>query len=151
MTAGAPPTSTALLGTWKMVSWQREIVATAERFDALGRDPVGYINYGADGRVLLLIVSRDRPAPQAALPSDREKLALFDSMMAYAGTYTLDAEKIVHHIDASWNEAWTGSDQIRFYKVDGDTLTIRGAPAKDPQTGQEVVYHVVFQKLPQLA
>jgi len=146
----APPASGALLGTWKMVSWQREIVATGERLDALGRDPVGYISYGGDGRVLLLIVGRNRPAPQGAVPSDREKLALFDSMMAYAGTYTVDAEKIVHRIDASWNEAWTGTDQVRFYKVDDDTLTIRGAPAKDPQTGQEVVYHVVFQKVPRL-
>ena len=56
MTAGAPPASVALLGTWKLVSWQREIVATGERVDALGPSPVGYFNYGADGRVLLLIV-----------------------------------------------------------------------------------------------
>ncbi|MGP0089605.1 MAG: lipocalin-like domain-containing protein [Xanthobacteraceae bacterium] len=146
----APPTSVALLGTWKMVSWQREIVATGERLDALGRDPIGYISYGDDGRVLLLIVGRDRPAPQAAVPSEREKVGLFDSMMAYAGTYTVDAEKIVHHIDTSWNEAWTGTDQVRFYKIDGDTLAIRGAPARDPQTGQEVIYHVVFQRLPRL-
>jgi hypothetical protein len=31
----------ALLGTWKMVSWQRESVATGESADALGPDPVG--------------------------------------------------------------------------------------------------------------
>jgi hypothetical protein len=34
----------ALLGTWKMTSWRREIVATGETTDALGPDPVGYIN-----------------------------------------------------------------------------------------------------------
>ena len=32
----------ALLGTWKMVSWQREVLATGEQFDALGPDPVGF-------------------------------------------------------------------------------------------------------------
>ena len=40
----------ALLGTWNMTSWKREIVATGEKIDALGPDPIGYINYGADGR-----------------------------------------------------------------------------------------------------
>jgi hypothetical protein len=150
MTADAPPASAALLGTWKLVSWQREIVATGERSDALGPSPLGYFNYGADGRVLLLIVRRDRAAPQAGAPTDAEKLALFDSMLAYAGTYTLDEEKIIHHIDASWNEAWTGTNQVRFYKLDGNTLTIRGAPARDPHIGQEVVHHVVLQKPPQL-
>lgn len=35
--------------------------------------------------------------------SDDEKLRLFNSMLTYAGTYTLDHEKAVHPIDASWN------------------------------------------------
>jgi Lipocalin-like domain len=51
---------TALLGTWKMVLWKREIIATV---DALGPDPSGYINYGADGRFIAMVVSRDRPPP----------------------------------------------------------------------------------------
>ena len=40
-----------LLGTWTTVTWRRQIVATGEMIDALGPDPVGYINYGADGRI----------------------------------------------------------------------------------------------------
>jgi hypothetical protein len=35
------------------------------------------------------------------VPTSEEKLALFDSMIAYAGRYTLDDEKVVHHIDVS--------------------------------------------------
>jgi hypothetical protein len=68
-------------------------------------------------------------------------------MLAYAGTYTLDDEKLVRHIDASRNQAWTATDQVRFYKLHGDVLTITGAPAKDPHTGQEVVHRIVFRKL----
>lgn len=93
----------ALLGTWKMVSWQREVLATGEQFDALGPDPVGFINYGPDGRMFAIVIQRDRAAPAGPVPSDAEKLRLFNSMLAYAGTYTLHEEKVVHHIDASWN------------------------------------------------
>jgi hypothetical protein len=131
-----------------MVSWVREFVATGERVDALGPDPVGYIAYHSDGRMMTLEVRKDRAKPKGLVPTDEEKLVLFDSMLAYAGTYTLDDEKVVHHVDISWNQTWTGTDQVRFYRVDGDTLTISSAPAPDPYTGQEVVHRVVFRKLP---
>ena len=137
----------ALLGTWNMTSWKREIVGTGEKIDALGPDPVGYINYGPDGRFYALVVSRDRARPTTLPPSDAEKLRLLDSMLAYAGTYSVDDEKAVHHVDASWNQAWTGTDQVRFYKLDGDKLTISGAPAKDPHTGKQVIHRIEFQRV----
>jgi hypothetical protein len=52
-------------------------------------------------------------------------------MAAYSGRYTVEREKVVHHVDVSWNEAWTGADQVRFVKVVGDRLTITTAPAKE--------------------
>src|SRR3712207_6378222 len=50
------PDPTALLGTWRMVSWVREVVATGERADVLGPDPVGYIAYHGGGRMMALVV-----------------------------------------------------------------------------------------------
>jgi hypothetical protein len=137
----------ALLGTWKMLSWYREFLDTGEKIDALGPDPVGYISYGPDGRVMTLITGKDRKAPAGSVPTDDEKLHLFDTMLAYAGSYTLDEEKVVHRPDASWNQTWTGTDQVRFYKLDGNTLTISGAPAPDPYTGRPIIHRIVFQKL----
>ena len=137
----------ALLGTWKMLSWYREFLDTGEKIEALGPEPVGYITWGADGRVMALITAKDRKAAAGPVPTDDEKLHLFNSMIAYAGTYTLDDEKVVHHIDTSWNQTWTGTDQVRFYKLDNDTLTITGAPAADPYTGRQVIHRIVFQKL----
>jgi lipocalin-like protein len=139
--------TTALWGTWKMTSWKREIVATGEQIDALGPNPSGHINYGADGRFHALIVSENRPTPASLPPTEAEKVNLFDSMLAYAGTYSVDDEKAVHHVDVSWNQAWTGTDQIRFYKLDGDRLTIRSAPAKDPHTGKEVIHRIEFARV----
>src|ERR1700750_2904719 len=106
-------TRDGLLGTWKMVSWKREIIATDEKVDVLGPDPVGFINYGSDGRFYAIVIRKNRQSPATLPPNDDEKLTLFDSMLAYAGTYTLDHEKAVHHVDASWNQAWTGTDQVR--------------------------------------
>jgi Lipocalin-like domain len=82
------------------------------------------------------VVKRDRPSPASLPPSGSEKVELFDSMLAYAGTYTLHNDHVVHHVDASWNQAFTGIDMIRFYKLDGSMLEIWGAPAPDPYTGR---------------
>jgi hypothetical protein len=135
-----------LVGTWRMLTWRREFSDTGEQIDALGADPVGFVSYGADGRVHAIVVKRDRPSPASLPPSGSEKVELFDSMLAYAGTYTLHNDHVVHHVDASWNQAFTGTDMIRFYKLDGSMLEIWGAPAPDPYTGRTVVHRITFEK-----
>ena len=93
----------SLLGTWKMVSWTQEIVATGETSDAMGPSPIGYIAYHADGHMMALVVKRDRPPPLGAVPTAEEKVKLFDTMLAYSATYTIEGDRVVHHVDAAWN------------------------------------------------
>jgi len=106
-----------------MVSWIVEDLETGAQQDALGPDPVGMITYSTDGRVTVLVLKRDRKAPADLIPTSNEKIALYDSMFAYAGTFTVDQEKVVHHIDMSWNQAWTGTHQIRFCNLHDGVLT----------------------------
>ena len=137
-----------LHGTWKMQSWKTEDLLTGEISDALGPDPEGYITYTSDGRVMVLVLRVDRKKPAALVPTDEEKIALYDSMFAYAGTFTLDHEKVVHHIDMSWNHSWTGTSQIRFHTIRDDELTYVSAPAKNPMSGRDCVLTVLFQRVP---
>src|ERR1019366_4735046 len=65
----------AILGTWKLVSYVREEL------------PSGYINYGPDGRMIVIIVGTDRKKPAGAVATPDEAEALIRSMLAYAGTY----------------------------------------------------------------
>lgn len=135
-----------MLGTWRMLSWRRTVVATGEVSDAMGPDPIGYIAYHPDGRMTAMVFTRDRIRPLATAPSTEEKIKLFDSMLAYTGTYTLEADRVVHHVDAAWNPAWQ-MDQVRPLTCDGETLVISGAPAIDPTTGEEVLYRIEFRKV----
>lgn len=130
-----------------MVSWKRKVVASGTITDAMGPDPVGFLSYQPDGRVMAVVVSRERAALKGHVPSDTEKIALFDSMLAYAGTYTFENGRVVHHVDASWNPAWGVSDLIRPFSIDGNKLVISGAPGVDPATGEQVVYELEFRKI----
>ena len=79
----------------------------------------------------------DRIAPLDVVPTDEEGVQLLGSMVAYAGTYTLGDKQVIHHIDISWNQGWTGTDQVRFFELDGDTLTITTAPYRSYQDGRK--------------
>ena len=92
-----------LLGTWKLKSYVREVAATGERYNERGEHPNGYLNYSADGRMYAIITWDNRPSPNDVVPTDEERVRLYRTMISYAGTYTVDAEKVIHHVDISWN------------------------------------------------
>jgi hypothetical protein len=134
-----------LLGTWKLKAY---IVTTAagERPTPYGENPTGYLSYSADGRMQVIAAANGRIAPAGAAPPDNERVALYDTMFAYAGTYSVETDKVIHHIDISWNETWTGTDQIRRFEVSGNTLTLT-TRITDPANGTEAHYAVVWEKV----
>lgn len=136
-----------MVGSWKMISWTYEVLETGEVHDAFGEDPKGYIHYLPDGRMMVLVLKADRPAPASLVPTAEERLALYDTMFAYAGTYTVERDRVIHHIDMSWNCAWEGTDQIRLLKIEGNRLIYTGVPAKNPMDGRDCVHRVRFEKV----
>jgi Lipocalin-like domain len=136
-----------ILGTWKLKSYVREVAVTGEKINQLGEHPDGYLSYSADGRMYAIGASDNRVKPRNVNPDDEERVKLHQTMFAFAGTYTLEGGKVIHHVDISWNEAWTGTDQVRFYKLDGNTLTITTAPNKSTYDGRESRTVLVLEKV----
>src|SRR5579862_7108559 len=134
-----------LLGTWKLKSY---VVTTAAgvRSTPYGENPTGYLSYSADGRMQAIGAASGRLVPAGSTATDNERVALHNTMFAYAGTYSVEAAKVIHHVDISWNEVWTGTDQIRLFAVNGNTLTLT-TPATDPASGTISVYTVVWEKV----
>jgi hypothetical protein len=133
-----------VLGTWKLKSFVREVTATGEKFNQMGEHPSGYISYSADGRMYAIATSDNRIKPRDADAADEE---LHRTMFAYGGTYKLEGDKVTHHVDVSWNETWTETDVVRFYKLDGNILTITTASNKSGFDGQEGRTVVVWEKV----
>jgi len=136
----------ALLGTWQLKSFVREVTGTGERYNQLGDHPDGYISYSPDGRVIVFFVSADQPRPRNE-PTDEERIKLHKSMLAYGGTYDVSPGKVVHHIDIEWNGKRLGTDQERFYTIEGDTLSIKTEPNKSPVDGREGVGILTFSRV----
>ena len=135
-----------LLGTWQLKSFVREVAGTGERYNQLGDHPNGYISYSPDGRMVVLFVSGDQLRPRNE-PSDEERIKLHKSMLAYGGTYTVSPGKVVHHIDIEWDGRRLGTDQVRFYTIEGDALLLKTEPNKSPIDGREGVGILTFERV----
>ena len=136
-----------VLGTWKLKSFVREVTATGEKINQYGEHPSGYLGYSADGRMYAVITADNRIKPSDVNLTDEQRVNLHQTLQAYAGTYTVQADRVIHHVDISWNEAWTGTDQVRFFKLDGNILTITTAPNKSPLDGREGRGVLVWEKV----
>lgn len=136
-----------LLGSWRMTSWTFEVLETGEVKDALGKNPRGYINYSPDGRMMVLVLREDRAQPKALVPTSEEKIGLYETMFAYAGTYSVEKDRVIHQVDMSWNKSWEGTQQIRLIEMNGRTFTYTTAPSKNPLDGRDCVHTVGFEKV----
>ena len=138
----------SIVGTWKVLSYIREEIPSGAKSDVMGAHPSGYINYGPDGRMMVIIVG-DRKKPVGPVATPEEAKALISSLISYAGTYTVngEAKTVTHHIDVSWDESRTGESFERTYRLDGDRLTLTTRPSKDPVTGKESVRTLIFEKV----
>jgi hypothetical protein len=131
-TGAQPQVNEEIYGTWRLLSWTRHVVGAEESADALGTAPRGFLSYGRDGRMLAMIVKANRPkSTDPAKMPDEKRAELFKTMLAYGGTFRIEGDQVVHNVDISWNETWTGTAQVRNFRIEGRRLTI----SVDPQVG----------------
>jgi Lipocalin-like domain len=123
------------LGTWRLLSFTALDPETGKITAPYGLYPTGFLSYTSDCRMHAIIVREHRTAPLATVATDAEKVALFEGLIAYSGTYRIDGNTVSYHVDASWNEAWTGGTQVRQFKIDGNTLYTESPPEKSPLDG----------------
>src|SRR5262245_26841627 len=119
--------SNSIAGVWKLKSYRRRYLDTGEvRTDML---PHAYILYTPAAFMMSITVEESRNRPAGTVLTDEERVRLFNTIVsAYSGRYTVEGNKVIHTVEISWNEAWTGTQQVRYFKVEGDQLTIETAP-----------------------
>jgi hypothetical protein len=138
--------SNKIIGTWKLVSVTHTQALTGTEVEDYGPHPKGYLNYSADGHVMVMMIQGDRIKPKGSSISSDEAKNLMKSMTSYAGTYQIIGDKIIHNIDISWNETWSGTRQVRYYRLKDNRLTLTMEPFIDPNYGK-IVVHLVWEKL----
>ena len=134
------------IGSWVLLSIETQDKETNEKNNLLGAHPYGYLSYGADCRMYVILTKESRVAPAQLVATDEESIGLYRGLISYAGTYSVDGSNIIHHIQASWNQAWTGTTQIQQFNVDGSTLFLKTGSVKNPLTGKQSSTVIMWTK-----
>jgi hypothetical protein len=138
----------ALIGTWKLVS-ATDTTEKSETRDTFGQNPTGFLTYTVDGRMMGIISNGGRKplstSDYVAAPVD-ELAAAFATFAAYAGTYTVDDNRVIHHVQIAWLQNLVGTDLVRtILKLDGDQLILRAPPSL--RGGSQATTVLVWQRL----
>ena len=133
-----------LVGHWTLVSFLEQ-KADGTWFDALGAGAQGCISYWDCGRMQVLIGAPERPRLRGAWSAiaDADKAACLDRMVAYSGRFSIDGERVLHHVEVCWIPNWQGRDLIRLASFPApDQLQLRTEAATDGRARpmQEVLW-----------
>jgi hypothetical protein len=123
-------------------------LGTNEISHPFAQSPKGLIQYSPGGHVIVFLQTSNPKQPVNAAYTDAERAETHRSIAAaYAGTYSIEGNKVVHHIIAAWRPEWIGTDQIRYFEISGNKLTIKTAPIKSPRTGEDIVVTLTFERV----
>lgn len=130
--APRPATGAAqrIVGTWQLMT------RTVSRADGtaivdpvLGEKPIGRLVYDAGGAMSLQMMrsGRTNAITTPSAPRDKTNARVILGYDSYFGTYKVDekAGTVTHHVDGSLFPEDLGSDWVRPFTLEGDTLTLR--------------------------
>ncbi|MFO7320245.1 MAG: lipocalin-like domain-containing protein [Chloroflexota bacterium] len=117
--------SSPLVGTWFLVA-QYSLSSDGARLNSRGENPAGILMYDNDGNMSVQLMRTDERAAEYTDLSDLR--TAMEGYHAYFGRYEVDeAQKLVrHHVTGSAYPDYRGTTQIRYYELEGNTLTLRG-------------------------
>jgi hypothetical protein len=132
-----------LLGVWRLASCRARLSGEDAPRDLFGADPFGYIIFTPERRMMAFVSRRDRRPPA----DDAEAAALLRSMLAYTGKFRVAGDRLVVAVDGAWSEVYKATEQVRYFAVEGDTLTIRTPEQPSGVApGRTVVSTLVFER-----
>jgi len=138
-------TAKKLIGSWRLISFKVQVIGeSAEARDMLGPEPFGRIILTPEHTVGLYIAKQGRNGPPT---NDAEAAALLSSMNAYTGRYRIEGDKVITAVDGAWNEIFKAREQVRYFSVDGDKLTLR-TPEQPSATlpGKRVISTLLWER-----
>jgi hypothetical protein len=146
--ANADDKKIPIVGTWQVTSFSMLELDSNKTSRPFGENPNGYVQYSPGGHVVLFLQSGDPKRPTTFPYSDADRAAAHRTIFgAYAGKYTVDGDKVVHHITASWRPEWNGTDQTRYFTLDGNKLTLKTAPQQAAVVGGLTVSTLTFERV----
>ena len=147
-----------LLGTWKLISVTAIFADGNIDKEAFGTNPIGYISYTQEGKMMVIfsksgrsLLSGNSASPLTAaihsVPIE-ERAQAFSSFNSYAGSYTLDGDKVIHHVEIASIPNRVGKKLTRTFTLNKNRVTLKTPPSKSDDIPK--VFELVWEKIESL-
>jgi hypothetical protein len=136
------------LGSWRLVSWQIPGEDGAPHYP-LGKKAKGLIVYAPDGYMFAALMLPGRPRFAVEDPfggSAYESMNAIRGYHTYCGRYRLEEGHVVHTVEMALFPNMIGSEQVRYYRFEGDRLILTTPPLT--RGGVTGVAELVWRKVP---
>jgi hypothetical protein len=70
----------------------------------------------------------------------------FKSLLACSGKYRTEGRKIVIDVDIAADESWNGTEQVRYYRIEGSELYIEAPPQPYANFGGKIMRGILIWK-----
>lgn len=120
-----------ITGTWRLVTWRR-FDDDGTFFHPFGEQPDGILVYTPDGFMAVQMVQADRPTldtDDAVGGTESERAAAYSTCLSYFGRYRIGDDQVVHLLDGSLFPNWSGTSQVRPFRLDDGDLVLE---VRDP-------------------
>ncbi|MCP4345458.1 MAG: lipocalin-like domain-containing protein [Desulfobacterales bacterium] len=140
---------TDLSGTWKLVSFELRL-SGEKKIYPFGEKAKGLLIYTKGGYMSGKLMPAERthfvsPDPFKGTPAEMKEA--FSGFVGYYGTYEIDDVKstVKHHVEGSLFPNWEGQVQERFFKLNGNLLTLSTPPM--PYENESAVAVLIWEKI----
>ena len=139
-----------IIGTWKLVSWvyQNEHNETVDFF---GPNPVGILMYEKSGYMNAQLMRSDRAnfsSPVSLEGTAQEYTSAFNGYAAYFGKFEeKEPGTLTHTVEGSLFPNWVGHDEIRYGRLEGNTLVLS---APGIINGEKIMFYVTWKRVLQI-
>ncbi len=144
-----------LLGTWKLISITAIFPDGNIDNEAFGANPIGYITYTIEGKMMVIFSKCDRAllSGNSASPLTtaihkvpiEERAEAFASFNSYAGNYTLDGNKVIHHVEIASIPNRIGKSLTRTFVLNGNRVTLKTPPSKSDDTPK--IFELTWERI----
>ena len=142
--ATAQDLQSSVAGLWKVTSVTTKIVSTGEMVHPFGERPSGYQIFTRGGHVMFSMFGENRASSARPVP-DVDRVALFNALVAYSGTYKVEGSKLLIHFEAS---ATPGTvDRTYLAEISGNKLTLTSDPFTSGITGRRIITIRTFDRI----
>jgi hypothetical protein len=112
--------SPKVAGVWKLVSYEIEVQSTGQKEPVMGKNPTGYVIFTPEMRVWFVLTGEGRKPAKTV----EDRAELLNTLVAYTGTYRIEGDTWITKVEVAWNPEWIGTEQKRFFKVEGERLQV---------------------------